>query len=31
MFNNIFDKLKEVKYFARSNRFQDSFNLKCFK
>ena len=31
MFNNIFDELKVVKYLPRNNRFQDSFNVKCFK
>ena len=31
MFNSIFDELNEVKYFTRNNRFQESFNLKCFK
>ena len=31
MFNSIFDKLIEGKYFTRSNRFQESFNGKYFK
>ena len=28
---SIFDELKEVKYFTRNNRFQESFNVKYFK
>ena len=31
MFNSIFDELIEGKYFTRSNRFQESFNVKYFK
>ena len=31
MFNSIFNELKEVKYFTRNNRFQESFNVKCLK
>ena len=31
MFNSIFDELKEVKYFTRNNRFQESFNVKYVK
>ena len=31
MLNSIFDELKEVKYPTRNNRFQESFNVKCFK
>ena len=31
MFNSIFDELKEVRYFARNNRFQESFNVKYFQ
>ena len=31
MLNSIFDELKEVKYSTRNNRFQESFNVKCFK
>ena len=31
MFDNIFDELKEVKYFTRNNRFQESFNVKDLK
>ena len=31
MFNSIFDELKEVKYFTRNNRFQDSFHVKYFQ
>ena len=31
MFNSIFDELKEVKYFTRNNRFQESFHVKYFK
>ena len=27
----MFDELKEVKYFERNNRFQWSYNKKCFK
>ena len=31
MFNSIFDEVKEVRYFTRNNRFQESFNAKYFK
>ena len=31
MFNSISDGLKEVKYFTRNNRFQESFNVKYVK
>ena len=31
MFNSVFDELKEVRYFTRNNRFQESFNVKYFK
>ena len=31
MFNSIFDELIEGKYFTRSNRFQESSNVKYFK
>ena len=27
----MFDKLKEVKYLKKNNRFQESYNVKCFK
>ena len=27
----MFDELKEVKYFKKNNRFQDSYNIKYFK
>ena len=31
MFNSVFDELKEVRYFTRNNRFQESLNVKYFK
>ena len=31
MFNNVFDQLKEVKYFKENIRFQESYNVKYFK
>ena len=31
MFNNIFDELKEVKYFTRVNTFEEPFNAKHLK
>ena len=31
MFNSIFDKLKEAKYFNKNNRFQEFYNVKYFK
>ena len=31
MFNSIFDELKEVRYFTRNNRFQETLNVKYFK
>ena len=31
MSNSVFDELKELKYFNRNNRFQESYNVKCFK
>ena len=31
MSNSVFDELKELKYFNRNNRFQESYNVKYFK
>ena len=31
MFNSIFDKLKDAKYFNKNNRFQEFYNVKYFK
>ena len=31
MSNSVLDELKELKYFNRNNRFQESYNVKYFK